>query len=359
MKHQSSSDKTGLLFVSHNQFGYFSIYYNYCSLLEKQYQISYLCFHQGLPEIAAGNVRVEYVKSGRNKILRHLRFFRAFLKILTKGEHKVVIFKYFRFVSLYRCFFPFKKIFIDIRTGSLRGKDWSRHLENLIIKLETLFFSHILVLSGGLSLRLGLPVSKTTVVPLGAFRRESSPKDFSELRLLYIGSLNNRRVHDTVSGLALFAEKSPAVVSYDIIGFGSNAEETRLMKTIKDHGLERIVHFHGRLYGDSLHPFLDRCNTGVAFVPLTKGYDVQPVTKLFEFMLSGIPVIATATAENRRVVNAGNGILIEDSPVDFARGLEEFFGKRDNWDQDLIKDSVKDYDWERIVWDKLVPLFQK
>src|SRR5699024_2778090 len=150
-------------------------------------------------------------------------------------------------------------------------------------------------------------------------------KDFSTLNLLYVGTLNNRNITQTIEGLSIFLKNNPKVkniTTYDIVGDGD--EYSQLMALVDKLSLNHIVKFHGRVPHFKLKMFFDRCNVGISYIPITEYYNYQPPTKTFEYILSGIPCIATQTFENQSLVVADNGILCEDTPVGFSKALKKF-----------------------------------
>ena len=84
----------------------------------------------------------------------------------------------------------------------------------------------------------------------------------------------------------------------------------------------------GHLKHDDLLPFWKRYNVGVSFVPVNEIYAVQPPTKTFEYLLAGMPVIATGTSENRRVVSEKNGLIVKDTAETLFQGLQHLYAKR-------------------------------
>jgi len=72
-------------------------------------------------------------------------------------------------------------------------------------------------------------------------------------------------------------------------------------------------------------------------------------------MLSGMPVIATNTYENRQIVNENNGILIQDSALDFYNGLIGIYNKKESFNSNHIIKSVESYTWAKIVNSNLKP----
>lgn len=177
------------------------------------------------------------------------------------------------------------------------------------------------------------------------------------MHLLYVGSLEARHIDRTVEGFARFYREfgQKIVLSYDIVGFGPRDAEERLRDSIAASGCDRAVTFHGRIPYAGLQPFLERTNIGIAFIPLEEYYQCQPATKLFEYLLAGMPVVATSTWENVRIVNETNGVLVPDSADGVYDGLRRLYQNRASYDSRAIRATVADYTWERIVTENLQP----
>lgn len=185
-------------------------------------------------------------------------------------------------------------------------------------------------------------------------------KTFSTLKLLYIGTLSGRRVHETIEGLKLFMDKHPeAEVSYSIIGRGKEEDVQLLNRAITVHQLGGVVTYYGYLPDSEIVAFFEECNVGVSYVPITPYYTDVIVTKTVEYLLSGLAVIATNTNKNRDDINDANGVLIEDSPTSFARGLEKIFSKLRCYDSEVIRKSAKRWNLEDNVRDNLAPMFKE
>ncbi len=76
---------------------------------------------------------------------------------------------------------------------------------------------------------------------------------------------------------------------------------------IEDLGLSSVVELFGYMNDDRAAAYSGEGNKGVSYITKTNCCDVQPPTKTFEYLLSGMPSIATATQEKRRAVSSGNG----------------------------------------------------
>ena len=113
--------------------------------------------------------------------------------------------------------------------------------------------------------------------------------------------------------------------------------------------MENIVRILGIVPHDRLQEHFDTHNIGVSYIPMTDYYDVQPPTKTFEYLVSGLAVIGTATSENRLVINDSNGILTDDSPEGFYNGLVELADRLQTYDSILIRQNAQQFGWKKIT----------
>jgi glycosyltransferase involved in cell wall biosynthesis len=308
----------------------------------------------GLPKIEMSSVRVVYVSRKGNVLVRIWRFLR---QALEQADDKQAIFfiKYFTGVSLALRLFGLRHCFVlDIRTGSVHKSPIVRKFHDAQLKFETRFFRHVSVISQSLAEKLGLG-RKAHILPLGADVISYTDKTFNTLDLLYVGTLFNRNVDVTIRGFKKFYDefKNQISLSYTIVGVGLNNEETVLRELVSQYELSHVVKVIGRVPHPELAPYFDACNIGVSYVPLTDYYDCQPVTKTFEYLLSGLPVIATGTSENKMVITPENGVIVCDSAEDIYDGLKVIHEKRDLFDSARIRNQAYGYTWEKIVEENL------
>jgi len=352
--------KKKVLIINPNQFGYHSDTYYYCKYLKESYYITYIGWNHNLPKIETPGVQAVYVKRNGNIIVRSIRFMRYAFKEL-RDEPAIVFIKYFKLVSLALLLLkPNYNYVLDIRTGSVHKNSLIRRLQDSGLRFEARFFKSVTVISESLSEKFGLK-HKSHILPLGADIISMRNKSFDELNLLYVGTLYNRNIENTIRGFKKFYEefKGQIPLNYIIIGSGPGNEEADLKNLITQLGLSEAVRIAGSIPHDQLTPHFDISNVGVSYVPLTDYYDVQPVTKTFEYLLSGMPVIATNTSENRKVISQNNGVLIGENPEDFYLGLKEIFDRRRLFDSGNIRNASMDYTWENIVQDNLKNYLEK
>lgn len=347
--------RKSILIIHKWQFGYLTDVYKWCQYLCGEYDITVVSLNREYPTMSIDGVRVVEV-CGENYYFRGISFLiRCIVEIFkSKG---VIILCYFNEVSILRRIFPKKKMILDIRTLSINVDD--KHRKKYNSKLKTLLsgFSKITVISEGVKSVLGKKACNASIVPLGAELRQTDTKKSNNPRLLYVGTLYNRRIEDTINGLKIFIDNNPNVdILYDIIGDGEDGDLQKLCDLVQELNLKKYVTFHGRIPNNEIGSFLDKANIGVSYVPITDYYQHQPPTKTFEYVLSGLLCLATSTYSNKELINESNGYLIQDNPESFAKGLEYCCKKITNYNPELVKETLLEYTWENIVNNKLKPV---
>lgn len=346
-----------VLIIDNQQFGYLTDTYKYCEHLKDRYDITYLCYDKGLPKIDLDGIHIVYVKRWGNKLLRGIYFYlRVLMKMLL--FHGFIFIVYFQSFEYIKKILPWKKMHLDVRTMSVHPDKNQRDKKDKGIKKAAKWYDSVSYISDGVGKMLELSEDKRKyLLPLGADIISHNEKVFDCLRLLYVGTLNNRNILKTVKGLELFIQKHPLVsIHYDIVGDGKEYDE--ISEYISAHELKDIV-MHGRVDYKHLKPFFDDCNIGVSFVPKTSYYDIQPPTKTFEYAFSGLFTIATSTLSNQEIVRPCNGILIEDNAESFADGLEKIMKMKESFKSSDIRTSLLEYSWQNIIDTYLVEIIEK
>ena len=119
---------------------------------------------------------------------------------------------------------------------------------------------------------------------------------------------------ESIAHIATSAKRGD--VLFAIIGSGT---ELHRIKTLATHkGLNSLVRFTGRLYGDPLHAYLSTADVCVAPDPVNVFNDKLTMNKVLEYMAFGKPVVLYDLVEGRR--SAGECALYAraNDPADFA-----------------------------------------
>ena len=340
--------KPKLLFINPCQFGYLTDMYKWCKYLKDDYDITVLCFDSGLKRQELEGINIHYVSYGGAYYVRGVRFFLTCLKTVL-FFNGIVFVEYFKSCEWLKRLLPVKKMILDIRTAAVLGTQAERDTYDKRLEQACDRFDIVSVISEGVRRRLKRD-DHTFILPLGADIISSSEKRINNLKLLYVGTFDNRQIDKTIMAVSAFHNQHPDIpITYDIVGNGNHGELELYRKLVKELDLCDIVTLYGRIPNAELKPYFDKANVGVSFVPITDYYDIQPPTKTFEYTLSGLYTIATRTTENARVINQSCGILIDDTEEDFVKALEYIWAERGHIDSSIVRAQMIAHKWEIIV----------
>ena len=341
-----------ILLINRIQFGYHTDSYNYCKYLKDEFDITYICFDTDKKKIEESGINIFYLPYDGSVLTKGIKFIKYCRSYIKNNQVDLIFILYFQFASLIKIGLFSNKFILDIRTGAVGSTSKKRAIADAIMSFETHFFNHITIISASLRDKLGLKSKKSHILPLGADELSSTDKSFDSIHLLYVGTLSFRDIDKTVFGLSKFIQKykhKNIEISYDIFGSGTAEAEKLLSASISETNLGNIVTFHGRKNHKEIQYYFDNCNIGIAYVPITDYYDVQPPTKIFEYARAGMVNIATSTYENKRVITEDNGVICDDTIDSFSDGLEAVYIYKDEWNSQKIRKSLEDFSWEKIV----------
>lgn len=349
-----------ILIISPHQLGdLLDSYYWAKYSVELGYKVTYLgyryrqCLRNPIDDNSFDKV---LVRRDRNYVIFAVCFFFTIIKTILLCNFRNVIVVDFPFCKILPFLFPCRNIIYDIRTASVSKNSIQREKENARILKYSKCFKKISVISNAVA--EDLQISKYNLLPLGAIEFSKLSKRFSSLNLLYIGTFNNRNLDILIDGLFLFKEKYNEPFTLDLIGGGDEFIVKQLFDLINKYKLENNIIFHGYLNHQEAKEYFDKCNIGVSYIPITSYYDNQPPTKTFEYLLSGLVCLGTRTKANQQIINNQNGILINDSAEDVCDGLKVISDKLSEYDSEIIKETVKQYNWKEIVRSYFISLFE-
>lgn len=341
-------NKPVLTIVCYNQFGYLTDTFEYCKFLRDKYDVKYICIDYGKEKQVTSGVDVHYFKTNDTGVRKWLSFLKFALETIPKNT-SVLFVKYFLFSSALAC--KYRSIAnLDVRTGSVKAKRLPRFIENALISIESRVYKYRTIISTSLADKILFPTCK--VIPLGTNIKDVSPKTYQHdvHTLLYIGTLSGRNIDQVIIGFDFFIKSNPSIgMRLDIVGDGYNNEVEILKCLVRDRNLEKLVTIHGRVPYQETSRFFEAASIGISYVPKTSFFDVQPVTKTLEYLGSGLPVIATSTSEQLKVVNnVEYGEVCEDNPESFKEALERCIGNSDIYKFDSIVDYASKWSWTSI-----------
>lgn len=350
-----------VLFIIPDQFGYSAGYYYYCKyLLKAGYRVGVLSTDTGHNKIELEGYFEPYYVKYLNAIQYRIEWLKTASKLSRSFD--IIILKQVFGLSIGAPFFDRKKTILDIRTGSVREGALIKKLENIELKLLIKVFPRIFILSRELAAEFKIPVDKYVWLPLGADEIAHKEKNYMDsLNLLYVGTFNSRNIHQAVEGFALFNAKYGDIInlSFDIVGNGSIDATSKIVQVIEKYHIQNKVVLHGYMTHQEAILLFEKCNIGVSYVPMKPCYDNQPPTKTYEYIISGLVCLGTATSSNKQIINEKNGILHDDNAEDFSKALERYYELRSIYHTDGVKATLVDYKWENIVNRIVIPSLSK
>lgn len=351
--------KKKLLVIDKHQFGYLVDTYKWVASLANEYDITLVCMDMQAEKYYVDGVKIKYLPIIHNRYIRGILFILFAVWELVNFEGAIIV-SYFERCSILKKIFPRKKMLLDVRTLSISSSLAVREKQNKQIRNACLRYKVVSFVSRGIRDALELPLSLDTyIIPLGADCISNTTKEYDPMRLLYIGTLSGRDVHKTILGLYEFIQRYPErTITYDIIGDGFNGELLQLKELVDKMGLHNVITLHGYVPHFKLKPFFDKCNIGVAFVPMRECYEHQPSTKIFEYAFSGLYTIATSTKANQELIDENNGMLITDVQSDFTDALIEISKRTRIISEEVIRQSLIEYSWDTLIKTNLLPIIK-
>jgi len=182
-------------------------------------------------------------------------------------------------------------------------------------------------------------------------------KQQEPLKFIYIGSLHRIRKVQQMVGAFMSACKS-ANITLDIYGAGDM--EDVLKQTVRDAKMTNLINFKGLVDRQLLFQRLGDYDVGVAYVP-SDLFETAPPLKTMEYMVAGLPVLATDTIGNRLFIRDGeNGLLAEENMESFSSAIQQMVAKYSEMKKpSYLRKLADDYDWNVLVASRLIPLYQE
>lgn len=347
-----------ILFIHPGQFGYHTPTYYYCLLLRNRYNITYIGIDEKRETKDIDGIKYIYLGGGQGSLINRISYFKLIRKELQAANYDFILVNYFPLCSIL-LFFAKSNIVVEIRTSYIFTNIIKRIVYNLILILETRLFKNITTISVDLAKTLFFP-KRTFIIPLGAPKFPEYIKDFDYLNVLYVGTFYGREIPNTIFAFAKFVNdlKLDNRYNYSIIGFGSEKEVAKMQSTIMELNMENYIFYKGVIRYPELTQYFEKCNIGMSYIPMKRRYDSQPPIKSFEYLLSGMAVLATGTKENVKIINRKNGIISGDSIDDIYNGLKAIYNLRKAYNSIDIQKDASEYSWNYIIDNRLIPYIE-
>lgn len=174
----------------------------------------------------------------------------------------------------------------------------------------------------------GIPSSKVSIVSntpaLDKFDGVVKRHEGDTLFLVYVGFLTRLRGLDLLISAAhemIKHENNKQAIFIDIVGKGEAREE--LQNLVSSLGLGDNVKLHGWLKQKDVNRLMARANVGALTYRVCGHWNHTIPNKIFDYMLAGLPVLATPVIPIKRIVeNTQSGIISRDAtPIEISKAL--------------------------------------
>lgn len=160
----------------------------------------------------------------------------------------------------------------------------------------------------------------------------------------YIGILDHRKIKESIEILKSLIEQDDEI-TYSIAG---NAFDKSLIPKN-----EKNISYHGVIPHNQINNFLKNTSFGICLYDKLPRYEKAVSTKTYEYIASGIPVIASWTPGNQFIEDSGLGILIDpDNINESISTIEQAIPKCKEMSQKCLNMNFK---WEE---DKILLLYR-
>lgn len=339
--------------IGRHKFGSNIDYLNwFFHLNSKGYTVYYLC--TGLVQGYNSHENIIFYLGKWNKF--GIIFFSKWCSSIIKGNKLpcIVFVKAFQGMSLIKLFLNNKlnaKLVSDVRSQSVNVKN--RQWLNFLMFIESKVFDYRTAINH----QVGIKIFKNkdfSIIKLGANSKfldlVKDHNTSTSIKFIYIGTFYQRNILDLVYA---FLESN---TSYNkkliVIGADDEIVGAELQKLSKLH--PKLISYLGYIPNDEIGFYLKKASIGISWVPITDWFDWQPPTKIIEYLMSGLPVLATNTKASKELIDSEVGWLIDDN-YHSAKSFFESFNPYDLPSNEICRLKVLDRTWEKIVDNDLIP----
>ena len=176
----------------------------------------------------------------------------------------------------------------------------------------------------------------------------------NKLRLIYVGTVNKLRGRDVMLDAMSIVAKKNIQAYLTIVG----ADEEQLdycNQRIKVLDIKNNITVHGRVMGSEVPKYLAQADIGICLWEITPWTKFNPPTKLFEYLVAGLPVMASNIRTHTRYVqNWHNGLTFDYDASSLAAAIIDLVNNKQQIQ--ALKNQAK-LSGQQYLWGKIEPIF--
>ncbi len=176
----------------------------------------------------------------------------------------------------------------------------------------------------------------------------------TKISLIYIGSISGPRGRDVMlEGMADVIRHQDSV---HLTMVGADPEQLAYCgQRISQLGLESHVEVLGRVPGHELPALLAKADMGICLWEDRLWWRYNPPTKLFEYLVAGLPVLASDIRTHTRYIRDGhNGLIFDYSVKGFSSIVQRLVTDRSSLDHMRNQALI---DGQQYLWSRIEPAF--
>jgi len=188
--------------------------------------------------------------------------------------------------------------------------------------------------------------------PILSFLKEPSEAKNARPTLVYVGGVTEvRGVWELVESVRLLKPRYDNILLTLAGPIYPVSLEEKIGKLLEQFNLQQNVHSVGRIKHEEVYTILPRCHVGMAILHPTPNHIESLVTKLFEYMAAGLPVIASNFPLWKELIEGNNcGLNVDPlNPEEIAKAvayLIEHPNEARKMGENGRKAVVVKYNWE-------------
>lgn len=167
--------------------------------------------------------------------------------------------------------------------------------------------------------------------------------------LSYVGQLSSERGLFRMLKLVARLQADEDIGLWLLGGFKNDETKRRTQAFIADHNLEKHIRLFGRVNYEEIFSYLAATDLGLALLDRERCQRNVP-TKLFEYMLSGLPVVATRGRSIKRYLDREIGVFVPENDTEAqATLIADLLAneiRRSEMGTQAAKRARSNYSWE-------------
>lgn len=188
--------------------------------------------------------------------------------------------------------------------------------------------------------------SENAVAPVAA--------PYAPLRLVYVGTVSKPRGRDLMLEAIRLANRDGVVAHLTLVG-ASEEEIAYCRRYASRLGIANAVTVCGRIAGAEIPAVMKAADAGLCLWEDQPWWRFNPPTKLFEYLVAGLPVLASDIRTHTQYISHGhNGMIFKYDSFSLGKAIRQLARRR----QDLheLKTNAR-ASGHQYLWERIEPVF--